>query len=125
MALSNKGNFIIDNMEYKPKSIKLSFESLASEDSGRTEDGVMHISWIKQKLRKWEIEMPPCTSSQASSILSKVQGQTYYITIFDASTNSEVTVHVYTSTSSGECYSGVLMNGLYTGITFNAIELGD
>ena len=125
MALTNKGNFKIGSTEFKPKSIKLSFDSLAAEDSGRTDDGVMHITWIKSKLRKWEIEMPPCTASEAAAILSLVQGQIYYITIYDISTNAEVTAHVYTSASSGECYSGVIQNGLYTGLTFSAIELGD
>lgn len=52
MALSNKGNFIIGGVEFKAKAIKPSFDSLATEDSGRTDDGVMHITWIKSKLRK-------------------------------------------------------------------------
>lgn len=44
MALSNKGNFIIDGIEFKAQSIRPSFDSLATEDSGRTDDGVMHIT---------------------------------------------------------------------------------
>ena len=125
MALHNKGNFIIGGTEFKAKAITLSFDSLATEDSGRTDDGVMHITWIKNKLRKWEIEMPPCTAQEAYNILSRVQGQLYNITIWDISSNSEVTVHVYTSNSAGDCYSGVLYNGLYQGVKFSAIELGD
>lgn len=125
MALTNKGCFKINNHEYVAKSIKQTFESLASEDSGRTDDGVMHITWVKSRLRKWEIEMPPCTASDAYSLLYWVQGETYYITIYDVSSDSEVTVHVYTSNSNADCYSGVIQNGLYTGLTFSAIELGD
>lgn len=125
MALTNKGNFIINNIEFKPKSIKQTFESLASEDSGRTDDGVMHITWIKPKLRKWEIEMPPTNYSWAYTLLSLVQGQVYNITIWDLSSNSEVTVHVYTSNSTADCYSGVIKDGLYNGLSFSAIEVGD
>lgn len=132
MPLTSKGHFQIGSSsamtnaaEFLAKSIKPSFDSLASENSGRTDDGIMHITWIKNNLRKWEIEMPPCTSSEASAILSLVQGQKYYIKIWDIKTNSEVTVHVYTSNSSAECYSGVVMNGLYQGLSFSAIELGD
>lgn len=123
MALTNKGCFIIDGTEFVAKSITLSFDSLATEDSGRSDDGVMHIFWIRNKLRKWEIEMPPCTAAEAYAILSKVQGQIYNITIWDLSTNSEQTVQVYTSNSNGDCYSGVLYNGLYQGIKFSAIEI--
>ena len=43
MALSDKGCFIINGAEFKAKSIAPSFDSLATEDSGRTDDGVMHI----------------------------------------------------------------------------------
>jgi len=63
--LPTKGHFKIGSTTFIAKSIKPSFESLASEDSGRTDDGKMHISWIKPKLRKWEIEMPPCSSQEA------------------------------------------------------------
>lgn len=44
MALTDKGRFKIGNTEFKAKAIRLSFDSLASEDSGRTDDGVMHIT---------------------------------------------------------------------------------
>jgi len=125
MALTSKGHFKIGNAEFLAKSIKPSFDSLASENSGRTDDGIMHIYWVKRALRKWDIEMPPCTSSEASAILSLVQGQDYNITLWDIRSNSEQTVHVYTSNSNAECYSGVIMNGLYQGLSFSAIELGD
>ena len=52
MALTDKGCFIINGTQFRAKSIAPSFDSLATEDSGRTEDGVMHIWWIKNKLRK-------------------------------------------------------------------------
>lgn len=128
MALSNKGNFQlkINNTwtEYYAKAITPAFESLASEDSGRSDDGVMHITWVKPKLRKWEIQMPPLTSTEASVILNAVQGKQYSIKIFDISTNAEIEVVVYTSNSKADCYSGVIKNGLYDGFTFSAIEVG-
>lgn len=44
MNLTHKGNFIINNeLEVAPKSLMCNFESLASDNSGRTLDGVMHI----------------------------------------------------------------------------------
>lgn len=69
--------------------------------------------------------MPPCTAYDAYRIINAVQGKLYNLTIWDISTNSEVTVHVYTSNAEGDCYSGVLYNGLYQGVRFSAIELGD
>lgn len=125
MALSSKGNFKIAGVEYKAKSLSVDNESLATEDSGRTDDGVIHINWVKSCLRKIKIEMPPSTADLVSQLLYQVQGKIYEITYFDPLTNQERTSKCYTSNSSADCYSGVLYNGLYQGISFNAIETGE
>lgn len=124
MALTNKGNFIINNKyEFSPKSLNLKYESLASENSGRTQDGVMNIYWIFNKIRKLEIELAPCTSAEVARVFSLVQGQEYYITYWDVNEDQEKTIFVYTSNSSADCYSGYVRHGLYQGAKFNAIEI--
>ena len=124
MALTSKGHFQVNGTEYKAQSIKVNLESLASEDSGRTDDGVMHINWVLKKIRKVQIELPPSTADVFAPLLSAVQGQTYSLTYFDPLANAEKTITAYTSTSSSELYSGVLYNGLWQGTQFNAIEVG-
>lgn len=126
MALSSKGCFKIGNVEFKPSKLNTIYDSLASEDSGRDDSGVMRIDWIKQSIVKLEIEMPPLTPTEAHNILSVVQGQIYNITYFDIKTEAESTIQVYTSTSQGNCYSGVLNSntGLWEGVAFNAIATG-
>ena len=124
MALTSKGHFQVNGTEYLAKSIKVDLESLASEDSGRTDDGVMHINWVLKKIRKVEIQVAPSTTANIAPLLSAVQGQTYSLTYFDPLANAEKTITAYTSTSSSELYSGVLYNGLWQGTQFNAIEVG-
>ena len=124
MALTSKGHFKVNGKEYVAKSIKVDLESLASEDSGRTDNGVMHINWILKKIRKVQIELPPSTPDIFAPLLNAVQGQIYLLTYFDPMDNSEKTINAYTSTSSSELYSGVLYNGLWQGIQFNAIQVG-
>lgn len=68
--------------------------------------------------------MPPMTSAQVSDLLMKVQGKIYNMTYFDPLANAEVTKEFYTGNSQSECYSGVVQNGLYIGVGFNAIETG-
>lgn len=124
MALANKGEIIINGSHrFTPKSLKPNFESLAAANSGRTDDGTIHIYWVLRKIRKLEIEMPPCSSSEASAILNLVQGKEYTITYWDILDNAEKTISVYTSTSSADCYSGIIRNGLWQGLSFNAIEI--
>ena len=124
MALTSKGHFQVNGTEYKAQSIKVNLESLASEDSGRTDNGVMHINWVLKKIRKVEIQVAPSTTANIAPLLSAVQGQTYSLTYFDPLANAEKTITAYTSTSSSELYSGVLYNGLWQGIQFNAIQVG-
>ena len=124
MALTTQGHFKInDDKEFVAKSLKVNYESLSGEDSGRTDDGVMRINWIFRKIRKVEIEMPPMTSQELSRLLSRVQGQEYYLTYYDPLDNVERKAKVYTSNSKTDLYSGFIMNGLWQGVSFNAIEL--
>lgn len=123
MALTSKGHFIVNGKEFLAKSIKVGFESLADSNSGRTDDGVMHINWIYRRIRKLEIEMPPCSSAEVSRLLREVQGREYEIIYFDPLDNAEKLIGCYTSNSASDLYSGVIRNGLWQGVSFNAIEL--
>lgn len=123
MALTSKGHFKVNGTEFEAKNLKVGFESLNSEDSGRTDDGVMRLNWVFRRIRKVEIEMPPITSASVSSLLALVQGQEYNLTYFDPLENKEKTISVYTSNSSADLYSGMILNGLWQGVSFNAIEL--
>lgn len=123
MALSGKGNFIIDNTEYSPKSLKVTYDSLATSNSGRSDNGTMNITWVRTNIRKVEVIMPPMKMADLSALLAAVSGKKYNMTFHDPRTNTEVTVQMYTSNATGECYSGVLHNGLYQGVEFHAIEV--
>jgi hypothetical protein len=105
-------SFTIGGANYKAKSIKYNWESLASEDSGRTLDGVMHINWIFSNIRKLEIVMPPCDASTIQSIINKVQGKEYSMSYFDPAYGGTVSKTFYTSNSHADMYSGVIKNGL-------------
>ena len=123
MALSGKGNFKIGSTEYSPKSLKVTYDSLATAKSGRSDDGTMNITWVRQNIRKVEVVMPPMKMAALSTLLAAVSGKKYNMTFHDPRTNAEVTVEMYTSNAQGECYSGVLYNGLYQGVQFSAIEV--
>ena len=123
MALSGKGNFKIDGVEYSPKSLVVTYDSLATSKSGRSDDGTMKITWVRKNIRKIEIVMPPMKPAELKTLLEDISGQKYNMTFHDPLTNSEKTLQMYTSNTKGECYSGVLHGGLYQGVQFSAIEV--
>ena len=128
MALTSKGCFKIDDndhtaMEFAPKSMKITYDSLATSKSGRADDGTMKISWVRKNIRKIEIVMPPMKATQVDNLLKRVSGKTYDMTFWDPRTGAEDTATMYTSNATADCYSGVVLNGLYQGVEFHAIEV--
>lgn len=124
LGLKNPAHFQVNGNDFVAKSIKVNYESLVSDDSGRTADGIMHIYWVFRRVRKVEIELPPTADkTMLAHLFSLVQGQEYELTYFDPLINAQKTIQVYTSNSSTDMYNGVLYNGLWQGVKFNAIEL--
>ena len=88
--LTNKAHIIISTAatptqaeiaaQFAPQSMKPSFDSLATEDSGRSDDGVMHIYWVKNRYRKFDITLRPDTPENISKVLNLVMGKIYYLT---------------------------------------------
>lgn len=118
-----KGNFKVDSVEYSPKSMTFTYDSLAKANSGRSDDGTMVINWARQNITKIEIVMPPMKPAALKTLLADISGKKYNMTFHDPLTNSVVEKEMYTSNTKGECYSGVLHNGLYQGVSFSAIEV--
>lgn len=123
MAKYNYGMIVANGVQFMPEELSIKIDSLADENSGRTQDGVMRINWIWNKIRKVEIKLPPMTGNELSRILSAVQGQVYNITYYDTLDNKWETRQVYTSNSSADCYSGIYYGGLWQDASFNAIEI--
>lgn len=146
MALTDKGNFIVgttvsgttitDGVEYIPMSMKIDYEATRTTDSAMADDGGYHINYLIHSRTKLDITMPPYKygSSAAASgvrdnsfdmknLINTVQGQKYYITYFDTRTNAEKTINVFTDSTSSSCYSGVIYNGTWQGLSFTATEI--
>lgn len=100
---------------------KVELESLVGESSGRTDDGIMHIDWIRTEIRKVYIKYSAMTKEEMAFMLNLVQGKEYTLTYEDPILGVN-TINCYTSNSSAELYSAVLFNGLWRNVTFNCIE---
>lgn len=108
---------------FSPKAVKPIIDSLAQENSGRTEDGKMHIYWTRSRMRKFEITLKPSTTDEIAKVLSLVQGTEYDLLIYDMLLDKEIVVHCYTSNAAGSVYSGVIYGGLWQDVKFSAIEV--
>lgn len=82
----------------------MEWNSIAAEGSGRTQDGVMHIEWVKRRIPKAKFSYKAVTKEQLAYMNNLVQGKTFQFTCPKENGTLE-TFEAYCSTSSGSSYS--------------------
>lgn len=121
--LDTAGEWKVNNKPlYIPSAgIKVEHTNLAGSSSGRTEDGVMHIDWIRRDIRKVGLMWKVLTASEMDYIMGLMQGQEFTLTFKDR--GKVQTMNAYASESSYTYYSAALGEDIYTDVSINAIEM--
>ena len=101
--------------------IQVEHSNLAGSSSGRTEDGVMHIDWVRRDIRKVHLRWSVLTASELDYILGLMQGKEFTLTFKDR--GKVQTMNAYSSESSYTYYSAALGEDIYTDVSINAIEM--
>ena len=110
------------NPLYVPSAgIRVEHTNLAGSSSGRTEDGIMHIDWIRRDIRKVNLQWKVLTGTELNYILGLMQGKEFTLTFKDRGIVQ--TMSAYSSESSYTYYSAALGEDIYTDVSINAIEL--
>ena len=121
--LDTAGEWMVnDNHLYIPSAgIKVEHSNLAGPSSGRTEDGVMHIDWVRRDIRKVNLLWKVLTAKELHYILDMMQGKEFTLTFKDQ--GRVQTMSAYSSESSYTYYSAALGEDIYTDVSINAIEM--
>ena len=121
--LDTAGEWKIGNSPlYIPSAgIQVEHTNLAGSSSGRTEDGVMHIDWIRRDIRKVHLRWSVLTASELDYVLGLMQGKEFVLTFKDR--GKVQTMNAYSSESSYTYYSAALGEDIYTDVSINAIEM--
>lgn len=107
---------------YVPSAgIQVEHTNLAGSSSGRTEDGVMHIDWVRRDIRKVHLRWSVLTAAELDYILGLMQGKEFTLTFKDR--GKVQTMNAYSSESSYIYYSAAVGGDLYTDVSINAIEM--
>ena len=107
---------------YVPSAgIQVEHTNLAGSSSGRTEDGVMHIDWIRRDIRKVHLRWSVLTASELDYVLGLMQGKEFTLTFKDRGVKQ--TMNAYSSESSYNYYSAAFGEDIYTDVSINAIEM--
>lgn len=122
--LDTTGSWGVDgNPIYTPSAgIRVEHTNLAGSDSGRTEDGLMHIDWIRRDIRKVHLQYKAMTCEELDYLLWLMQGKEFTLTFRDRGRIQ--TMQAYSAESSYTYYSAnVDGEDIYTDVSINAIEL--
>ena len=107
---------------YVPSAgIRVEHTNLAGSSSGRTEDGIMHIDWVRRDIRKVNLQWKVLTGTELNYILGLMQGKEFTLTFKDRGIVQ--TMSAYSSESSYTYYSAALGEDIYTDVSINAIEM--
>lgn len=109
----------------QPQSVSIEHTNVASEDSGRAEDGIMKITWVRTDVRKVSMKWNALTGNEVAFIRNLMQGKEYVFTYWDGGTQ---TMNAYTGDSDYDIYSYNSRlygddGGLYTNFSIDAVEL--
>lgn len=100
------------------QNIDIQHDNLTGSSTGRTQDGVMHIDWIRRNLVKVSLTYPAMTGEEMRTIRNLTQGQEFSFTFPDG---GEVrTINAYAGQTKYKFYSKAL--DIYTGVQVNVIE---
>ena len=121
--LDTAGEWMVnsDHLYIPSAGIRVEHTNLAGSSSGRTEDGVMHIDWIRRDIRKVNLQWKVLTGTELNYILGLMQGKEFTLTFKDR--GMVQTMSAYSSESSYTYYSAALGEDIYTDVSINAIEM--
>ena len=106
---------------YTPSAgIQVEHTNLAGSSSGRTEDGIMHIDWVRRDIRKVHLRWSVLTAAELDYVLGLMQGKEFTLTFKDR--GKVQTMNAYSSESSYTYYGTIRGTDIYTDISINAIE---
>lgn len=124
-------------------NLKIEHTNVASADSGRTEDGVMHINWVRRDIRKVNLLYNAISGKEKSVMEALMQGKEFWFRYLDTNHTADPVwddnkqdwtlqnmatvkeIYAYTGESNYQYYSNVHFaheGGIFTGFSINVIE---
>ena len=102
---------------YEPGAdVTIEHENVAGSSSGRTEDGIMHIDWVRTDVVKVGIPYKSLHISELKYMVGKLQGKEFSFTYPDL--GASYTVNAYCA----KCTYTKHTDEVYTNIKFNIIQ---
>lgn len=116
--------FKINNQDFSSlvSSLKVGYETLVSENSGRNANGDTVIDVINKKFKVY-VGLRHMTQEEMSSFLAAIENYVISVSFLEPKTNSIKTITAYTGIPEPEYYTIQDNKVLYKPLSLNFIEL--
>lgn len=108
------------DVSYLVAGLKVGYETLVSEDSGRNAAGDTVLDIINKKIKLY-VSFRPMFTSDMNKLLGAIEPYVVSVSFVNPKTNTLKTITTYTGTPEPEYYSASM--GLYKAFNLNFIEL--
>lgn len=125
--IDTRGEWMVNDQHiYIPSAdgVEFQHENVAGPDSGRTEDGVMHIDWRRRDVRKVSLTYKALTGNEVRYMVGLMQGKEFSFTFMDGT--EKITMNVYCGKCSYKAHNRTLHaseGGLYQDFKINVEEM--
>lgn len=116
--------FKINNVDFSNivSGLKVGFETLVSDKSGRNAAGDTVIDVINRKLKVY-VTIRHTTDEEMNKFLNAIKGYVVNVSFLNPETNALTTINAYTGTPEPEYYTIQPMLTIYKPMSINFIEL--
>lgn len=110
---------------YEPSpSTSVLHTSISSADSGRTEDGYMHNTWVRTDIVKVNMVWKYLTGKEVEVLIGLMQGKEFTLTYEEYGTTKTASVYVAEVTYTRLYDAGYADDGgIYENVTASAVEM--
>ena len=119
MSYLKIGNTDVSNLV---KGLKVGYETLVSDNSGRNANGDTVLDIINRKVKLY-VTFRPMDSSEMATLLSAISNYVISVSYRDSKTNTTNTITCYTGTPEPEYYWILDNQLLYKSMSLNFIEM--
>ena len=123
-TVDTKGYWKVGNTSiYVPAyNTKVEHSNVTGASTGRSEDGIMRIDWVRRDVRKVFLKYSAMTASELSTLMNLMQGKEFVFTFRDQGATKTMNAYVGESSYNLYSYSSVFGDEIYTDVEIHVIE---
>lgn len=123
-TLDTNSYWMVDSTHIYVPSIntKVEHSNITGASTGRSEDGIMRIDWVRRDVRKVYLKYPAMTKTELKTMFDIMQGKEFVFTFRDMGVTQTMNAYVGETSYNFYNYSSFYGDEVYTDVEIHVIE---